>query len=384
MKIKKFIAKDYKMAIKQAKEEMGSDAIILQTRQIKTGGFFGLFARAQVEVTVAIDDTLQVNLDRLRKASFKTESLPEIASDAEKDKEPVDLTMLEELNSLKSMMTEIKMQMYDIEVVKGMSSDVRKFYEKLVNNNVDKDIALKIANSVESRLPQNGLSDEKWTKEVLLHILQQHIEEVKPIEIKSDKKGNVIFFIGPTGVGKTTTIAKLAANISFIDRKEVSLITLDTYRISAAEQLRTFAEIIDIPINVVFEPLELQQAIIEQKDKDIILVDTAGRSPYNDQHMEELKKFIEIAEPDEIILVLSVITESSDLINIYERFSIFSIDKIIFTKLDEAHNYGQILNAIYEIKKPIAYLTNGQNVPDDIEIPDSLYLAKMLLGKDEA
>ncbi len=383
MKIKNFIAKDYKTAIKQAKDEMGNDAIILHTRQIKTGGFLGLFAQTKVEVTMAIDDTLQVNLDRVRKAAFKTEYAPELVSQVN-EKDTIDIELQEDLKSLKSMMTDIKKHMYEIELIKGMSEEVRRLYEKLVSNNVDKEIALKIATSVESRLPQSGINDERWTKEVLLHTIQQHIQEIKPIEFKSDKKGTVVFFIGPTGVGKTTTIAKIAANITFVDKKDVALITLDTYRISAAEQLRTFAEIIDIPISVVFEPIELQQALLAQKHKDIILIDTAGRSPYNDEHMEELKSFIEIAEPDEIILVLSVITESSDLINIYQRFSILDVDKIIFTKLDETHNYGQILNTLYEIKKPIAYLTNGQNVPDDIQIPDALFIAKMLLGKDEA
>lgn len=381
MKIKNFIAKDYKTAMKQAKDEMGSDAIILHTRQIKTGGFLGLFAQNKVEVTVAIDDALQVNSDRVRKTSFKTEIAPELINPI---KDNASQGLQEELDSLKSMMNDIKIHMHEIELIKGMSEEVRRIYEKLVINNVDKEIALQIASNVENRMPKNGFNDEKWTKEVLLHTIQQHIQDIRPIEFNNNKKGNVIFFIGPTGVGKTTTIAKIAANITFVDKKEVALITLDTYRISAAEQLRTFAEIIDIPINVVFEPIELQYAISDQSHKDIILIDTAGRSPYNDEHMEELKAFIEVAQPDEIILVLSVITESSDLINIYQRFSILNIDKVIFTKLDETQNYGQILNALYEIKKPIAYLTNGQNVPDDIQTPDALYIAKMLLGKDEA
>lgn len=384
MKIKKFIAKDYKIAIKKAKEEMGKDAIILQTRQIKSPGILGLFFKPKVEVTVAVDDTLQVNMDRVRQASVNSVTRsPELTTN-NYDQGKSDNSLVEELNSLKNMMADIKSQMYEMELIKGISEEVQKFYHILVANNVNKDIALKIVGSVEKRLPKNGHSDESWTRDVLLHTLQQYIKEIKPIEIKSDKKGTVVFFVGPTGVGKTTTIAKLAANIAFLDNKDVALITLDTYRISAAEQLRTFAEIIGIPISVVFEPSECKQAILEYSDKDLILVDTAGRSPYNDEHMNELKDFIDVSKPDEVILVLSAITDSTDLINIYQRFNLFSVDKIIFTKLDEASNYGQILNAIYEINKPIAYFTNGQNVPDDIEVPDALYLAKMLLRKDEA
>lgn len=383
MKIKKIIAKDYRVAIKKAKEEMGKDAIILHTRQIRSPGFFGLFSKPKVEVTVAVDDTLQVNMDRIRQASINSISAASPQDEKPKNEE-IDYSLLEELNSLKSMMADIKNHMYEMELIKGISEGVQKFYRILVENNVNKDIALKIVTSAEKKLPKNEETDESWARDVLIHTLQQYIKDIKPIEIKSDKKATVVFFVGPTGVGKTTTIAKLAANIAFIDNKDVALITLDTYRISAAEQLRTFADIIGIPISVVFEPAECKKAILEYSDKDLILVDTAGRSPYNEEHMKELKEFIEAVKPDEVILVLSAITETSDLINIYQRFNLFSVDKIIFTKLDEANNYGQILNAIYEIKKPIAYLTNGQNVPDDIEVPDSYYLAEMLLRKAEA
>ncbi len=185
-------------------------------------------------------------------------------------------------------------------------------------------------------------------------------------------------------MGKTTTIAKLAANLTFLEGKDVALITLDTYRVSAAEQLRTFAEIIGIPISVVFTPEDLVLAIEQHRQKDIIFVDTAGRSPYNAEQMQELQEFINAGRPDETILVLSVTTDSNDLINIYQRFQTIGVDKIIFTKLDEACNYGAILNALHEIKKPLAYFTTGQSVPDDIEIPDSLRLAQMLLNGDEA
>lgn len=385
MRIKKFVADDFKDAIKLAKVEMGNDAIILQTRQIKTGGFLGFFTKPQVEVTVAIDDTLQVNLDKLRKVAIPNqvpeEVIPTKVVEPKLNHKVADDNLLKELNNLKNMMANIQSQMYEVELIKGMSEELKKFYHILVKNNVDKDIALQIVKSVEQDFTNNSNNDE--TKEIILNALQQYIHEVKPIEIKSNKKGTVIFFVGPTGVGKTTTIAKLAANIAFIDNKDVALITLDTFRISAAEQLRTFAEIINIPISVVFEPDELLKTILEYSDKDVILVDTAGRSPYNDEHLAELKQFVDACNPDEILLVLSAITESTDLIHIYQRFNLFEIDKIIFTKLDETNNYGQILNAIYEIKKPIAYLTNGQNVPDDIEIPDRLQLAKMLLREGE-
>ncbi|MDD3852910.1 MAG: 50S ribosome-binding GTPase, partial [Syntrophomonadaceae bacterium] len=196
-------------------------------------------------------------------------------------------------------------------------------------------------------------------------------------------RATLVFLVGPTGVGKTTTIAKLAANMTLLEGKKAALITLDTYRISAADQLRTFAEIIDISISVVFSPVEFMEALAKYKDMDIVFVDTAGRSPYNQEQLDELKQYVEIARPDETILVLSVTTETNELVAIYNRFEQVGIDKVIFTKIDETFSYGQILNALYEIKKPIAYITNGQSVPDDIEVPDALNLARLLLGKDE-
>lgn len=387
MKIKKFIANDFKVAMKQAKAEMGNDAIILQTRQIRTGGFFGLFTKPKVEITVAVDETMQVNLDKLRKTATnqieEKQAEHRLSQKTQSGNPYLSGDLLEELNTLKTMMTDIKLQMHEVELIKGISEELRDFYHALVGNKIKQDIALHIVSTVEDKFSNYELIDTLLAEETIIATIQEYINEIRPIEIKNDKKGNVIFFVGPTGVGKTTTIAKLAANIAFIDHKDVALVTLDTFRISAAEQLRTFAEIINIPISVVFDPDELVKVIVEYSDKDVILVDTAGCSPYNAGHLAELKRFVDASNPNEIMLVLSAITDSSDLINIYNKFNLFEIDKIIFTKLDEANNYGQILNALYEIKKPIAYLTTGQNVPDDIQIPDSLDLAKKLLGCEQ-
>ncbi|MEN6348069.1 MAG: flagellar biosynthesis protein FlhF [Syntrophomonas sp.] len=394
MIIKKFVAKDFKTALKQAKDEMGRDAIILHTSKIKKGGILSFLFTPWVEITVAIDENLRVDSDRVRNAAVQAKASVALSEKVAVEKiatedppakpEHHDNELMQELQKMKNMMSDVKYKMYEMELIKGISEEVQYFYETLINNQVDKDIALKIVNSVESRLPKEKSGDGDWARDVCLNTLQEFLKDAKPIEINSDKKGTLVFMIGPTGVGKTTTIAKLAANMAFTDGKDVALITLDTYRVSAAQQLRTFAEIIDIPISVVFNPPDMEAAIEQYHDKDIIFVDTAGRSPYKDDHMEELKQFLDLAKPDETILVLSVTTDNTDLINIYKKFNDMGVDKIIFTKLDETCNYGRILNAIYEIKKPIAYLTNGQNVPDDIEIPNSLQLAKMLLREEEA
>lgn len=381
MKIKKFVARDYQTALKQAKQEMGRDAIILHSHQVRRKGLLAFLLPPQVEITVAVDEALKVNTDRRREAVLPPTRPDDLLLSHEQGYTGNNLE--EELKKMNALMMEIKTKMNELELIKGMSGQVQEFYHALVANQVDREVALKIATSVESRLPQGSRTDENWAVEVCLHTLGEYVQGVKPIDLTGDKKGKLVFMVGPTGVGKTTTIAKLAANMTFVDRKKVALITLDTYRISAADQLRTFAEIIGIPISVVFTTDEFNAAMEKYQEKDIIFVDTAGRSPYNRQQMEELKQFVTVARPDETLLVLSVTTETSDMVNIYEQFKAIGIDKVVFTKVDETYNYGQILNAIYQIKKPIAYLTTGQNVPDDIEVPDSLHLARMVLGKGE-
>ena len=396
MKIKKYVARDFKTAIQRAKEEMGREAIILHTRQIKKGGILGLLYPPRVEITVVVDDKLQVNTDRYRLESVpgKTAATTEISASSDtinptsstnsRETSSREDEMLLEMQKMKHLMSDIKSRMYEVEVIKGIPEQVQQFYKTLIINNVDREIAFKVVNSVASRLPKDGISDDVWARDVCLHTLQEVIQQAQPIQVKPGGKGMIVFMVGPTGVGKTTTIAKLAANLTFLDNKSVALITLDTYRVSAAEQLRTFAEIIGIPISVVFNPADMMLAIEQYRERDLIFVDTAGRSPYNSEQMEELREFIDIARPDETILVMSVNTNNNDLINIYQSFQSIGVDKLIFTKLDETCSYGTILNVLHETKKPIAYFTTGQNVPDDIEVPDSLRLAQMLLRRDEA
>ncbi len=395
MIIKKFIAKDFKGALKQAKKEMGSDAIILHTSKVRKGGIFSFLFPPQVEITVAIDEGLQVNSDKARKqmaavaAAAETDSSRSILPEADKEAEnaigqSTASELLQELHTMKNLISDVKGKIYEVEQIKGISEEVRVFYEILIKNQVEMELALKIASRIEARLSPESKDDELWVRDLCLHTIQEFIDDIRPIEPRRDKKGIIVFIVGPTGVGKTTTIAKLAANMSFLEGKDIALITLDTYRVSAAQQLRTFAEIIGIPISVVFNPGDLSGAIEQYQDKDIIFVDTAGRSPYENTHMGELKEFVAAAHPDETVLVLSMTTDSEELINIYRQFASIGIDKIIFTKLDESQSYGRILNTIYHTGKPIAYFTIGQNVPDDIEIPNTLDLAQMLLREGGA
>lgn len=385
MKVKSFVGRDYQDAIRQAKQDMGNDAIILHTRQVKKPGLRGIFSHPQVEVTMAIDDTLRVNMDRLRDmVPLLLQQQNPGNNAAGRPVNGEESQLLEEMQKMKMIISDIKGKMCEMEILKGMREPVQEFFHTLVDNNVDKEMALRVVNQVEARLPRDENIDPEWALEVCLHAVQDCFPAIQPLTVDNERKGHLVFLVGPTGVGKTTTIAKLAANMTFAEQKNVALVTLDTYRVAAVEQLKTFAEIMDIAIRVVYSPTELEQAIRDLAYNDFIFVDTAGRSPYNYEHLEELQQCVTVARPQEVILVLSVTTPSSELINIYQKFSGIGIDKLIFTKLDETQNYGQMLNAVYEVQKPIAYITNGQNVPDDIAVPDTWDLARMLLRKGEA
>lgn len=192
----------------------------------------------------------------------------------------------------------------------------------------------------------------------------------------------VVALVGPTGVGKTTTVAKLAARYSLFENQSVGLLTVDTYRIAAVDQLRTYADIINLPVEVAFSPDEVPQALARLSDRDVVLMDTAGRSPKNEMQMSELVEFLRVAQPAEIHLVLSATTKPCDLGDCLARFKDSGYNRLIFTKLDETNCYGGIFNSAQAAKCPVTYLTCGQNVPDDIEEADQGRLVDLLLGME--
>jgi flagellar biosynthesis protein FlhF len=193
-----------------------------------------------------------------------------------------------------------------------------------------------------------------------------------------------VALVGPTGVGKTTTIAKLAAIYRLREKCNVGLITVDTYRIAAVEQLRTYADIIDLPMQVVSTPREMRQAVRRLEGLDLILMDTAGRSPRDEIKIQELKSFLTEAAADEVHLVLSSVGSIRSLELTAERFASVGTTGLIFTKLDEATGLGNLLTLLRSSGLPLSYLTNGQNVPDDIETADPQRMAQLVLAMENA
>jgi flagellar biosynthesis protein FlhF len=190
----------------------------------------------------------------------------------------------------------------------------------------------------------------------------------------------VVALVGPTGVGKTTTVAKLAASFKLVHGVRVGLVTVDTYRIAAIEQLRTYAEIIDLPLAVANDPGQMSRAIDEVGDVDMVFIDTAGRSPRDEVKIRELADFMTEARPDEIHLVLSAGGTERTLKSAVERFTQVRADRLILTKLDETESLGAVLGLLGQTNRPVSYITTGQAVPDDIEPADRMRLARLVLG----
>lgn len=254
-------------------------------------------------------------------------------------------------------------------------------YLKLIENQVAEDLACEIVNKVNKSIRPEHTSQNEFVREKIAEQLEKLIPTSGPIHRTKKEGPHIVALIGPTGVGKTTTIAKLAANLQLREQQRVGLITIDTYRIAAIDQLKKYADIIGSPLRVVSSPEDLREAIAAMSMCDFILIDTAGRSPNDTLKLNELKNFITAANPDEVHLVLSSTASQQCVELAISRFGDVRADKIIFTKLDEAMHVGVMLNVVRKVNKSLSYVTTGQDVPDDIEDCKGKRLARLILGE---
>ena len=201
------------------------------------------------------------------------------------------------------------------------------------------------------------------------------------IDLSTPNRPRVVALVGPTGVGKTTTIAKLAANFRLLQNKQVALITNDTYRVAAVEQLRTYGDLIRIPIEVVQTPQAMREAIARNVGVDLVLIDTAGRSPSHPMHLQELRSFLDLPIPREVHLVLSSTTNRANLERIVDAFDPVAPDRLLFTKIDETVTFGAMLGLAAQVGKPLSYLTTGQNVPQDIQVAERDAVVRLMLDE---
>lgn len=394
MIIKKFQAATETEGILMAKHELGDAAVIMNIKTIKHRGIARLWKKDIVEVTAALEERAHTT----DKIPVKT--INAIVDDTTKPMmEPnTQATAIEEkLNNLQSMLEKKISQNVSkdaedkVKVGEEKKEDSVNFkflqlvYRQLLDNEVDEKYANQIIGEIET-----GLKKESNIDGILAGIYQKIILKLgQPRVIEGeDKKTKLTFFIGPTGVGKTTTIAKIASYLKLEKKLKVGLITCDTYRIAAVEQLRTYANILGVPLQVVYTIEEFNTAIQSLRGFDIILVDTAGRSHKNSEQCEEVMHFINDCKVGEevvkdIFLVLSAATKYKDLLNISQVFGAVKNYSLIFTKLDETTCLGNILNMKLHTGVPLSYVTSGQAVPDDISILDAQMIARNLLNSAE-
>lgn len=402
MIIKKFLGSTETEAILMAKQELGPTAIVTNVRKNTPKGIARLFKKATVEVTAALDETPPKN-ELSRRESMKTmfKDNPDIIMDDEDDepKAPsaaavfTDTASLEmKLNNLTSMIekkigesTSPAGQQKPQGNEEGESvldknvSCIRLVYNQLVDNEVDEKYINQIISEIEPTLKKDAPVEN-----IISAIYQKIVLKLGKTEVLDITPGKVkyIFFIGPTGVGKTTTIAKLASKLKLDKKLNVALVTSDTYRIAAVEQLQTYANILNIPLKIVYNDQELAGARDDLKNYDVVLVDTAGRSHRDREQRDDIERLINAIpeEEREIYLVLSVTTKYRDLIQITEAYSEISDYRLIFTKLDETMYLGNIFNVKLLTGASLSYATFGQKVPSDISRIDAQTIAKQLLG----
>lgn len=377
MRIMKYQAGTEKEAMLLVKEELGSDALILEIKSVKPKGIFRWFRKPFVEVTAALDENSKDKKKTDREAEeFKaflsglSQKQREIEKQAQKQVTKTSEPLEEKKKSSPEALKEEK------EEPSSEQNIIRQvIYEQLLENEVEEPLANKLLRELSAN--QEELSFEEGLNLVYRQIVEE-LSDVKPIVVEKGK-AKPIFFIGSTGVGKTTTIAKLASIYTLVKKYKVALITADTYRIAAVEQLRTYANILDIPIKVIYKEEEIINCIEEFSDMDLILIDTAGRSYQDTKHLNELKELLAQVEEKQVYLVLSLSTKNSDLKKTISAYH-FTDLSLIFTKLDETLAYGSILNLKHQTGKSLAYVTTGQNVPEDIAELDPYEIANKILG----
>lgn len=395
MKVRIFSALTMQEAMNKVKAALGRDAIILHTRKFRKGGIGGFLGREMIEVMAAADNP---NPDNEVDLNFQDNIISEsnigeenclqedfinksyiVDFSSKLSKSEVDYNSLKEdgNDNLRSEMAGMK-QMLEVLLSKNELRKSNPIYEYLLQ----KDILPDYANEIVNKLPENMVNFNLYSDDIkhfLASQLNEHIRYGSGIDLL-DFECKKVALVGSTGVGKTTTLAKLAARFALECGLSVAFITSDTYRIAAVEQLKTYANILNIPLEVVYSPDEMKAAIDKHSDKHLILIDTAGRSQYNTEQISELEQLLKIDSSVETHLVLSCTTKYQDAVDVVKRFSDCSSGNIIFTKIDEAKNIGNIFNIMRTFSNlGISYVTNGQNVPDDIQVASTCNLTDIFL-----
>lgn len=376
MKVKKYVVKNMNEAMAKIRNELGKDAIIVSQRKVRKEGIKGYFTPKMIEVTAA--------LDRYNKDNEKKQSIDSIKA----------LIYNKQEEQKRALISEKRIDKKDKIIENTDSANENIIKEVIEMKNMIKELQsnrmeTKDENDIDSFIDSLDISKES-KKRIIEEILKidsdNDIEEKFKISLENivpeyeDKERKIEILIGPTGVGKTTTIAKLAGRKALLEKKKVGLITIDTYRIGAVEQLKTYSEIMNIPFKVVYSIKEMDEALEELKDCDSIFIDTTGRSAKNTMQISELRAYINKIPNKLIHLVISSTIKNKDIKVILQGYGVIDFDSIIVTKLDETSNYEILIDALIDGNKPISYMTLGQSVPDDIKKVSKNFIIDLIVG----
>lgn len=353
MKVKKYTGATAYEAMTKLKNEIGPDAIILNTRTIKQKGFFGFFKKPIVEITAAFEEKDIISVDNKWSELNK------------------------EIQDLKNMIEKFPVDSADNR--NPLPRELEEYKSQLIASGVEYSTATLIIRELNEQVNLDN-KDSAMINNIIRYRLMEYIGEISPLSISPGYQ-KVIFFIGPTGVGKTTTLAKIAAQLVLEEKYNIGLITADTYRIGAVEQLKTYSDILNLPLEIVYNEEDIYKSLGGFRDKDVILIDTAGKNHREIDEYDPMYKMISSIKNKEVYLVLSGTTDYITLKSIINHYSIIENYKIIFTKMDEAQGFGNILNAKLLTESHLSYITTGQNVPDDIEILDKTKVIDSLIGE---
>lgn len=409
MQVKKFIGESIPQVMAQIRKEFGNDAIILQTNKVKKGGFFGFFSKEQVEILAASDaanrttkktekvstsqniasNDFKAHLDKLNEVSRIQKKQPitdEVNLENKYKKTPTQsiekqntenihnqAKVVQELDEMKHTLNKLSSKIneaFKTEEEEKTEIELKENIKKLVDLGVSEVFSAKIINSITQK-------NQKVNFETVKNEIKSQFSAID-FDEHTDYSKNVIF-VGSTGVGKTTTLAKIASKNMIENKNKIGFLTLDTYRISAVEQLKTYADILSSPIEVAYEINDISTAMDRLSNRDRIYIDTAGRSHHNKKQMAELKEIIDIIEDKTVYLVISANINLNDIIDIIKMYEFLEEYGIIVTKLDETLSSGSVLDIINLTQKNISYITFGQKVPDDMEKFDiDMYLTELL------
>jgi flagellar biosynthesis protein FlhF len=405
MELRTFRASTMHEALELVRRELGPEAAVLHTREVRSGRLFGILpGRAHIEVTASLgvyvpsrlpqepegitegdspifhDHAIRMAPEKSGQSPVRSATPPRwMQSVSEAAAPPAPLQ--DQLQELRSMVQEL-CRKSNRRGLGEMPEELFHLFTWLIDADVSEDLARELVERVRRECGGLELKDPVLLQSRIAGMIEAELSVSGPVTIAPGRR-RVAALVGPTGVGKTTTIAKLAANFRLKEKRRVGLITVDTYRIAAVEQLRTYADIIDLPMQVVSTPREMRDAVRRMDELDLVLMDTAGRSPKDEVRLQELRAFLSEASADEVHLVLSSVGSPRALEQTARQFAAVGTTALILTKLDEASGLGNILPVLRSCRLPLSYLTNGQNVPDDIEIAEAGKLAKMILGLEE-